>query len=60
MFLKELAKNRFITIIYFQNGSLKTCKGRVYKLDFYKQTVNVKNEQQKAISIRLSSIKEIQ
>jgi hypothetical protein len=60
MFLKELAKNRFITIVYSQNGSLKTCKGRVYKLDLYNQTVNVKNEQQNAVSIRLSSIKEIQ
>jgi hypothetical protein len=59
MFLKELTKNRFITIVYFQNGSLQICKGRVYKLDFFHQTVYVINEQRNAISIRLSSIKEI-
>ncbi|MCM3653529.1 YolD-like family protein [Metabacillus litoralis] len=59
MILKELTKNRFITIIYLQNGSLKTCKGRVYKLNCYNQTINVINEKQNAISIRLSSIKEI-
>ncbi|HZH60904.1 MAG TPA: YolD-like family protein [Metabacillus sp.] len=61
MILKGLTKNKnsFVTIIYFQNGSLKTCKGRVFKLNDYNQTINVINEKQNAISIRLSSIKGI-
>ncbi|MGJ9386097.1 YolD-like family protein [Salipaludibacillus sp. CF4.18] len=59
MFLKELTKNRFITIIYFEYGSQQVCKGRVYKLNLYHQTIYVINEQQDAISIRLASIKEI-
>jgi len=59
MILKELTQNRLITIIYFQNGLLKTCKGRVYKLNYFNQTINVINEKKNAISIRLSSIREI-
>jgi hypothetical protein len=60
MFLKELTKNCFITITYFQNGSFETCKGRVCKLDLHQQTISLKDEQQKVFSIYLSSIKEIQ
>lgn len=59
MLLKELTKNRFITIIYLRDGSLNTCKGRVYELNYFNQTIKVINEQQHSISIRLSSIKEI-
>ena len=59
MILKELTQNRLITIIYFQHGLLKTCKGRVYKLNYFNQTINVINEKKNAISIRLSSIREI-
>jgi hypothetical protein len=59
MILKELTQDRLITITYFQSGLLKTCKGRVYKLNCYNQTINVINEKQNAISIRLSDIKAI-
>jgi hypothetical protein len=59
MILKKLTQNRLITIIYFQNGLLKTCIGRVYKLNYYNQTINVISEKQNAIVIQLSSIKEI-
>ena len=59
MFLKELKKNRLLTIIYSHNGLLKTCRGKVYELNYYNQTINILSEEQNAMSIRLSSIKEI-
>jgi hypothetical protein len=59
MFLKELTKKCFITITYYQNGSLETCKGCVCKLDLHQQTLSLKDEHQKVFSIRLFDIKEI-
>ncbi|MFC3884458.1 YolD-like family protein [Bacillus songklensis] len=59
MILKELTKNRIITINYYQNGSLQTCKGRVSNLNLDQQTLSLKDEQQKVFSIRLSGIKAI-
>ncbi|WP_028403163.1 YolD-like family protein [Ectobacillus panaciterrae] len=59
MILKELTKKRVLTIDYYKNGSLQTCKGRVCNLDLYEQTLSLKDEQQKVFSIRLSGIKDI-
>jgi hypothetical protein len=59
MFLKELTKNRLLTITYYQNESLQICKGRIFNLDLDKQTLVLKDIQEKMISIRFSGIKEI-
>ena len=59
MILKALRKNSVLTINYYKNGLLQTCKGRVCKLDLHQQTLSLKDEQQKIFSIRLSGIKEI-
>jgi hypothetical protein len=59
MFLKELSKKSCITITYYQNGLLQTCKGHVYNLDLQLQTLFVKNDQKKSSTIRLADIKEI-
>ncbi|PEY37230.1 hypothetical protein CN354_13620 [Bacillus cereus] len=59
MFLRKLAKNHLMTIVYYQSGFLKTCKGKVCNLDLHQQTLILINEQHKAFSICLSDIKEI-
>lgn len=59
MILKALTRNDIITINYYQNGSLQTCKGLVYNLNLHQQTLSLKDEQQKVFSIHLSSIKTI-
>lgn len=59
MILKALIKNRLITISYYKNGILKTCKGRVYNLDLQQQSLFIKDEYQQICSIQLSGIKEI-
>ncbi|AMM93559.1 YolD-like family protein [Peribacillus sp. NPDC060186] len=59
MFLKELSKNCLMTITYYQNESLQICKGRICNLDLHQQTLSLKVEQQKVLTIRLSGIKEI-
>ncbi len=59
MFLKALTKNGYITITYYENGSLLTCNGRVCLIDLHKQTLLLKDKQQKNLSIRLSVIKKI-
>ncbi|MDQ0201300.1 YolD-like family protein [Neobacillus ginsengisoli] len=58
MFLKELTKTE-ITITYYENGSLQTCNGRVCTLDLKKQTLSLKDKQQKKLSIRLADIRKI-
>ncbi|MCL6571933.1 MAG: YolD-like family protein [Bacillus sp. (in: Bacteria)] len=59
MFLKKLSENRMLTIDYFTNGVLKTIKGRVYRLNLREQMLSLKDEKQKAFSIRLSGIRQI-
>lgn len=59
MILKALRKNDLITINYYKNGLLQTCKGRVYNLNLYDQTVSLEDDQHEIFSIRFSGIKEI-
>lgn len=59
MFLKKLSVNKLISIDYYSNGSLKTIKGRVYKLDLIKQSLLLKDEKQKSFTIQLSGIRHI-
>lgn len=59
MILKELIKIHFITITYYKDGMLQTCKGRVHNLNLYEQTISIKDENQQVCNIRLSGIKEI-
>lgn len=59
MILKALRTKLPITISYYQNGALKTCKGRVCNLNLHDQTLSLKDEQEKVFSIRLAGIKEI-
>jgi hypothetical protein len=47
MILRELAKNRSVNIDYYKNGLLQTCKGRIIKLDPYKQRLYLIDEQKK-------------
>lgn len=59
MILKGLTKNHLITISYYKDGSLKTCKGHIYRLDLRHQSLFIKDEHQQIRSIQLSGIKEI-
>ncbi|MFC3883525.1 YolD-like family protein [Bacillus songklensis] len=59
MILKALRENHLVTVNYYKNGTLKTCKGRVCNLNLNEQTLSLKDEQQQIFSIRLSDIKEI-
>lgn len=59
MFLKKLSVNKLISIDYYSNGSLKTIKGRVYKLDLLKQSLLLKDETHKLFTIQLSGIRQI-
>ncbi|MBD1381974.1 YolD-like family protein [Metabacillus arenae] len=59
MILKELRKNRYITVNYFENGLLKSCDGQVWNLNLYEQSLTLKDKQQKEFSIQLSKIKAI-
>jgi hypothetical protein len=59
MILKALRKNGVITINYYQNGLLQTCKGRVNDLNLHDQTLSLEDEQHNIFSIRLSGITEI-
>lgn len=59
MILKELTKIHLITITYYKDGLLQTCKGRVHNLDLYEQIIYLKDENHQVCSIRLSGIKEI-
>ncbi|ALC80319.1 MULTISPECIES: YolD-like family protein [Bacillus] len=60
MILNALRKNSFITVNYYENGSLKTSKGRISHLNVYEQHLTLIDEHKKTYSIRLSAIKEIQ
>lgn len=59
MFLKKLIKNGLVTINYYKNGSLQTCKGRVYNLNLHEQTLSLKDEKQNIFFIHLSGIEDI-
>jgi hypothetical protein len=59
MYLKKLTENRIITIDYYTNGVMQTIKGRVYCLNLREQLLSLKDEKQKAFSIRLSGIRQI-
>lgn len=59
LFLKKLSVNKLISIDYYSNGSLKTIKGRVYKLDPIKQSLLLKDETHKPFTIQLSGIRQI-
>jgi hypothetical protein len=59
MFLKKLAENRPLTILYDQKGSLQKCKGRVCSFNLNEQTLSLKDDQHKVFCIQLSGIKKI-
>lgn len=59
MILRALRKNRFLTINYYENGLLQTCKGRVCDLNLADQVLFLEDEQHRIFSIRLAGIKEI-
>ncbi|MGE7766872.1 YolD-like family protein [Peribacillus sp. NPDC096540] len=59
MILKSLKKNGIMTITYFKDGFLETCKGHMYKLNLNEQTLSLTDKNQNIFSIRLSHIKEI-
>ncbi|MCM3771401.1 MULTISPECIES: YolD-like family protein [Priestia] len=59
MFLKEFTKKCPITLDYYNNGSLETCRGRVCTLDLNQQLLYLRDDQQNVFPIQLSSIKAI-
>ncbi|WP_455919610.1 YolD-like family protein [Priestia megaterium] len=59
MILKALRKKGVITINYYQNGLLQTCKGRVNDLNLHDQALSLEDEKHNIFSIRLSGITEI-
>jgi hypothetical protein len=59
MFLKKLTKNGLITVDYYKNGSLKTCKGRVFNIHLKEQIISLRDEKQNIFYIHLSGIREI-
>ncbi|MFP3126099.1 YolD-like family protein [Ectobacillus funiculus] len=59
MILKALRKNGILTVNYLEDGLLQTCKGYLYNLNLFEQTLFLKDEHQKTFSIRLSRIKGI-
>ncbi|MBX9974836.1 YolD-like family protein [Bacillus sp. CMF12] len=59
MFLKMLATNKLINVDFYKNGSLKTLKGSVHKIDPRAQKLFLKDEKQKVLLISLSEIKAI-
>jgi hypothetical protein len=59
MYLKKLTEKRLITIDYYENGALKTSKGRVYSLNPIEQVLSLIDNKKKSFSIRFSNIKHI-
>ncbi|WP_268878995.1 YolD-like family protein [Niallia circulans] len=59
MILKELARNRKLVINYYKNGLLQTCKGSVELLNLHEQTLNLKDEKENILQIKLSWIHDI-
>ena len=44
MFLRELTKSGTITVSYYKDGTLQTCKGRVHNLNLHQQILSVKTK----------------
>ncbi|WP_226529860.1 hypothetical protein [Metabacillus niabensis] len=59
MFLKELTKNRLLTITHYQNESLQICKGHIFNLDLNKQALILKDIHEKVNSIRISGLRKL-
>lgn len=59
MILKELGRNRMIIINYYKNGFLQTCKGYVQKLNLNDQSIDLKDEKQNLLNIRISWIHDV-
>lgn len=59
MLLKGLRKNKIVTVNYYKNGFLNTCKGYIYKLNLDEQTISLKDEKHNIFSIRFSWISEV-
>jgi len=59
MFLKKLIKKGSVTVNYYENGSLQTCKGHVYNLNLHEQILSLRDEKQNIFFIRLSGIEDI-
>ncbi|MFB9758450.1 YolD-like family protein [Ectobacillus funiculus] len=59
MFLRSLIKNELVTINYYKEGTLYKCKGHVQGLNLAEQTLSLKDQQEKILSIRLSKIMKI-
>ncbi|MFP7731826.1 YolD-like family protein [Priestia aryabhattai] len=59
MFLRELSKSGTITVSYYKDGTVQTCKGRVHDLNLHHQILSVKDENEAVISLLLSEIKSI-
>ncbi|WP_242614826.1 YolD-like family protein [Priestia megaterium] len=52
-------KNGLVTVHYYENESLQTCKGRVYNLNLHEQTLSLRDEKQNIFLIRLSGVEDI-
>ncbi|GAA3316733.1 hypothetical protein GCM10020331_013570 [Ectobacillus funiculus] len=48
-----------VTINYYKEGTLYKCKGHVQGLNLAEQTLSLKDQQEKILSIRLSKIMKI-
>ncbi|WP_129730767.1 YolD-like family protein [Ectobacillus funiculus] len=59
MFLRSLIKNKLVTINYYKEGTLYKCTGHVQGLNLAEQTLSLKDQQEKILSIRLSKIMKI-
>ncbi|KAB7668064.1 YolD-like family protein [Bacillus sp. B1-b2] len=59
MILMELSRSRLIVINYYKNGFLETCKGVIQKLNLNDQTIDIKDDQENMLQIRLSWIKDV-
>ncbi|RBW67939.1 YolD-like family protein [Bacillus taeanensis] len=59
MILKGLTEKRLVTINYYKDGISQKCKGHILKLNLAEQTIFLKDQQEKILSISLSGILEI-
>ncbi|MCM3255465.1 MULTISPECIES: YolD-like family protein [Priestia] len=59
MFLKSLTRNNLLTITYYEDGSLKTYKGHIYKINTINQLIFLKDDKEDLFSVHLYNIKAI-